>query len=103
MFYITYNFISTKILGREPYHAFMHWDNAETPCLAIGLLFLICFIYIMLCKIDEKVKETSLTNKIRMRKMPPRHSYKVVKDDTPFLSDKIMKEKIPKVGLDKKV
>jgi hypothetical protein len=65
--YIAYQFISTKILGREPYHAFMHWNNAETPCLASGLLLLICFVYIMLVKLDEWAKAQSLTAKVRMR------------------------------------
>ena len=101
MSYIVYNFISTKILGHEPYHAFMHWNNGETPCLATGLLFLICFIYILLCKIDEKLKAHSLTAKVRVRNVQKQYTYKVQKDETPFLSDKRMKERgVPKVGMD---
>jgi hypothetical protein len=82
----------------------MHWNNAETPCLAMGLVFLICFIYILLCKIDESVKAQSLTAKVRMRVKQKQYTYKIEKDNTPFISDRQMKERgVPKVGMDSRV
>ena len=62
--YVVYSFVYTKLVG-EPDYAMMHWNNLETPAIAIGLLFLFAMFYIILCKADERLKERSLLLRLR--------------------------------------
>lgn len=60
-------------------------------------------MYIILCKIDDSIKAKSLTEKVRMRVKQKQYTYKVEKDDKPFLSDKHLKQKgVPKIGMDRR-
>ena len=71
--YVLYSFVYTKLMG-EPDYAMMHWNNLETPAIAITLLFLFAMFYIILCKADERLKERSLLLRIKNKKEISRHS-----------------------------
>ena len=53
--YISSNFLSTKISG-EPVYEFLHWEDASSIAIAVLILLVLSFIYILLCAIDENIK-----------------------------------------------
>ena len=71
--YVLYSFVYTKLMG-EPDYALMHWNNLETPAVAMGLVLLFAMFYVMLCKVNERLKERSLLLRIKNKKELTRSS-----------------------------
>ena len=56
------NFIQTKVRG-IPVYPFLTWDSWETPLIAGTMLICFGFIYILMCFIDERIKEGRINKK----------------------------------------
>ena len=61
------NFIQVKFLrDGEPIYSFMHWKGPETVVFVGGILISFTFVYLMLCKLDEKLKAPLMKRKAMM-------------------------------------
>ena len=62
--YLVLDFLYVKVTGDTVFW-FLHWETMETPIFGISLVLGFGFVYILVCGLDECVKEEGLNLKFK--------------------------------------